>query len=70
MILQRGAVVRLFNGTIVVLLERSSKLGWNCLAIATPKKSNCYYRQDIFVFDEDLKNGITLDKEPRHAGTK
>ena len=70
MILQRGAVVRLFNGTIVVLLERSSKLGWNCLAIATPKKFSYYYRQDIFVFDEDLKNGSILDKEPRHAGTK
>ena len=57
MILRRGVVVDLANGITVVVLDRVSKGGWNCLAIATPARLNHHYLQDIFVFDEDLKTG-------------
>ena len=55
-ILTRGTVIDIGNQKVVVLLERSSKLGWDCICISAVP-SSIYYRQTIFVFDEDLKNG-------------
>ena len=54
-ILTRGTVIDIGEQKVVVLLEQHN-LGWNTICVSTHPGS-CYYRQDIFVFDEDLKNG-------------
>ena len=54
-ILQRGAVIDLSEQKVVVLLKQEH-LGWTCLCVSA-HPSSTYYRQDIFVFAEDLKNG-------------
>jgi hypothetical protein len=50
--LVRGLLLRLASDMVVVVLERVSRHGWNCLCIKGPLP---YAGQDIFVFDEDLK---------------
>lgn len=54
-VLQRGAVVNLKNGLIVVLLNRPSAHGWNVLCVSC--QQSYYYRQDLFIFDTDLQEG-------------
>lgn len=56
-ILTRGTVIDIGEQKVVVLLERASKNGWNCLCISAHSGSVYYYREDIFVFDEDLRDG-------------
>lgn len=59
-IITRGTVVKLPTQLVVVMLERASSYGWNCLCISAHPTSP-YYRQDIFVFEEDLKEGTIVE---------
>lgn len=53
--LKRGVCIRLQSATVVVLLRRASRNGWDCLCLHSLQ--DFYKYQDVFVFDEDLKNG-------------
>lgn len=52
--LKRGVCIRTQSATVVVLLDQR-KIGWNCLCVFS--LDGAYKYQDIFVFDDDLKNG-------------
>ena len=60
MLLSRGTPLRLRSGITVVILERASKNGWNCVVVF----GNTVYPRggyDIFVFDEDLREASEVD---------
>ncbi len=60
-ILTRGTVINIGEQKVVVLLEQHGSHGWNALCVSA-HPGNIYYRQDIFVFMEELKNGKILSQ--------
>ena len=58
-ILRRGTVLRLDRGEVylvVVLLERASQNGWNCMVVGGTSETYTPGGWDIFVFDQDLQS--------------